>query len=1424
MKISRILLVLATFLGSVGAAGQLNQVYPEVYAVDAIPGYTTYRIFAELNTPSDYLTAVFAAEEAVLSIGSSSNTIWNSLAGAVTGDALALGFCMFVPDLCYDSFVTIGWYGDQDFEGNTIACGQATTTISSLPSPSVISDSFGPEIADNLEMSDGAWFSANVDGCNDNGLGIGPDNRVLLCQITIPSEDNLEYEINIQVFLDGDGANSAMYFANSETMLAGGIDGSNMGLAWPMGNCLDEAACNFNTNPGSTENGDLCTYQCYGCTDSIACNYDESSTIDDGSCTTDCPGCTDETAENYDPSANNNNGTCIYAGCMDTTACNYDSQATIDNGSCEFSCVGCVDTTACNYDSTATIDDGSCIAFCDGCTDQEANNYDANATNDDGSCLYIDDYFLSIEPYFVHDVPLDVDLTGYTTYRMYVNMVNGTDEVSAVLGLTDQELNITSTDGFWQSEFGALLGSEITEGFFAFFPSLEYDSFVTIGMENSSVQGTLTAFDAPGNTWMTNFELGENIEISDNIGGSWFTISPEINGVAGDDLKVLIGQFTTTGSIEACIHTQIFPLGAQENSILLELCANSGPIQGCTNSVSCNYNPNAEEDNGSCTDTCPGCMDSTASNYQENATEENGYCLYDGCTDPDASNYDSNATNMDWSCIYPGCMDPLAFNYDFFANEDDGSCDYDCDGTIVYLDMTDSFGDGWNGATWVVADEMGNVIFSGSLDDAPAGNFADSGSDLMCLFDGCYTFTAGGGTFDSEIGWTLTGTEGGDISGIAPSTTAFQIGTSICIMGCTDIAASNYNSEATLMDGTCLYPGCNTEWAENYDSTANVDDGSCLFDISGYVFYDGNMNGEYDNAGYDFGLAYQLLTLEPGGLLVITDEDGYYSFGVQPSDTYTVTADENVNFPIATTPSSYAIDNDELISTPSFDFGMADDDAFFAICVDLYPMAWGYPCNGIAVNHNVCFRNMGTETIDGIVQIDYDELFVGYEEVTPIDSVIGNSIYMSYENLLPGEMFFYNVKLITPDFTAMGEFLSTTAYVSALDGDDILAFGEQTLEMEVTCSWDPNDKMVFPPGYADPHYILGDQELDYVVRFQNTGNAFAETVLIRDTIAGELDLNSFALMANSHSVMTTINQETREVQFLFENIMLPDSGFSEPESHGLISYTIKPLEGLAAETQFTNTAHIFFDANPAIITNSTWNTIYECGAEGDFTVNSEELCEGDELIAESTHSYVDTFSWELDGDLVSVEAAFAVVFTDAGQYELYFVGENPLCSTPGSITINVNSVPDAIITHDGAILTATEGSTWQWHFNGNEIAGANNQSYTITEIGVFTVEVFTEAGCSAISEGVTVTSVDEFISQVALLFPNPMTTSSTLMLSVGTYTVTITDSAGRTVRSFENINGGTHTIDREGLASGVYQLHVATKDQPHAQSMQLIVQ
>jgi hypothetical protein len=99
-------------------------------------------------------------------------------------------------------------------------------------------------------------------------------------------------------------------------------------------------------------------------------------------------------------------------------------------------------------------------------------------------------------------------------------------------------------------------------------------------------------------------------------------------------------------------------------------------LSGCIDSLSCNYNPLAWIDDGSCLSVY-GCMDSLACNYDFSASCDDGSCLtVYGCIDSLAFNYNINATCSDSSCIPSvfGCIDSTMFNFDLLANTDNGSC------------------------------------------------------------------------------------------------------------------------------------------------------------------------------------------------------------------------------------------------------------------------------------------------------------------------------------------------------------------------------------------------------------------------------------------------------------------------------------------------------------------------------------------------------------------------------------------------------------------------------------------------------------------------------------------------------------------------------------------------------------------------------
>lgn len=146
----------------------------------------------------------------------------------------------------------------------------------------------------------------------------------------------------------------------------------------------------------------------------------------------------------------------------------------------------------------------------------------------------------------------------------------------------------------------------------------------------------------------------------------------------------------------------------------------------------------------------------------------------------------------------------------------------------------------------------------------------------------------------------------------------------------------------------------------------------------------------------------------------------------------------------------------------------------------------------------------------------------------------------------------------------------------------------------ITNSYDPNEKLVHPSGITENHYIDNDLTLTYQINFQNTGTDTAFTVMITDTLTHVHDMNTFQNGASSHPCELEITGQGI-LKWTFNNILLPDSTTNEPESHGFVTYTVKPVEMTEEDygTQLQNTAAIFFDFNPPVITNTTNLTFWD---------------------------------------------------------------------------------------------------------------------------------------------------------------------------------------------------------------------------------------
>jgi uncharacterized repeat protein (TIGR01451 family) len=143
-------------------------------------------------------------------------------------------------------------------------------------------------------------------------------------------------------------------------------------------------------------------------------------------------------------------------------------------------------------------------------------------------------------------------------------------------------------------------------------------------------------------------------------------------------------------------------------------------------------------------------------------------------------------------------------------------------------------------------------------------------------------------------------------------------------------------------------------------------------------------------------------------------------------------------------------------------------------------------------------------------------------------------------------------------------------------------------------SFDPNDLQVASQQFNQEGFVTADDiddndELTYLIRFQNTGTDTAFQVQVRDTIPSQLNPASIVPGAASHNYNWLVLNGELIIDFI--NINLPDSITNEANSHGFVKFKIKQNAGNLPGTVIANQASIYFDANPAVITNQTFNTI-----------------------------------------------------------------------------------------------------------------------------------------------------------------------------------------------------------------------------------------
>jgi uncharacterized repeat protein (TIGR01451 family) len=162
--------------------------------------------------------------------------------------------------------------------------------------------------------------------------------------------------------------------------------------------------------------------------------------------------------------------------------------------------------------------------------------------------------------------------------------------------------------------------------------------------------------------------------------------------------------------------------------------------------------------------------------------------------------------------------------------------------------------------------------------------------------------------------------------------------------------------------------------------------------------------------------------------------------------------------------------------------------------------------------------------------------------------------------------------------------LINSVAITPLTGDVVPANNAASVSQIVVGSYDPNDKMEAHGEQILHSSFTANDYLTYTIRFENTGTASAINVRVNDVLDSKLDETSIKMESASHDyIMDRIGSN---INWKFDNIELPATSMNPSGSKGYIQFKIKPKPGFAVGDIIPNTGSIFFDYNPAIITNT----------------------------------------------------------------------------------------------------------------------------------------------------------------------------------------------------------------------------------------------
>lgn len=377
--------------------------------------------------------------------------------------------------------------------------------------------------------------------------------------------------------------------------------------------------------------------------------------------------------------------------------------------------------------------------------------------------------------------------------------------------------------------------------------------------------------------------------------------------------------------------------------------------------------------------------------------------------------------------------------------------------------------------------------------------------------------------------------------------------------------------------------------------------GGTFYTIQGTDTFDGNSNGCDASDTHFPNIKYQLSS-GTVSTTIFGLGSGNFSVPVQQG-THTVTPVlENQNY-FTVSPSSASVTFPATASPATRNFCITPNGIHHDVEAQIIPITAARP--GFDALYKIIYRNKGNQIESGTISFAFNDAALDLISTNPpINSQVINYLNWNFTDLQLFETrsilvrLNLNSPLETPPVNS-GSILDFTLSVNTTQTDDVPQDNIFVLHQTVINSLDPNDKTCLE-GNTIALDKVGDY-VHYLIRFENTGTAAAQNIVVKDIIdATVFDVSSLVPTTGSHPFFTKISNGN-QVEFIFENIQLP---FDDANNDGYVAFKIKTKPNLVLGNTFSNSANIYFDYNAPIITNTATTTVSNALANPTFEVDA----------------------------------------------------------------------------------------------------------------------------------------------------------------------------------------------------------------------------